>query len=80
MTTAWRFALRDGATALADAHLTAALDDLIPTARDQATIDRMTLLALDECRNRRLLPRNHEAIRQEIEAADRGAARALRAG
>ncbi len=74
MTTAWRFALRDGATALADVHLTAALDDLIPTARDQATIDRMTLLALDECRNKRLLPRNHEAIRQEIEA------RALRAG
>jgi AAA+ superfamily predicted ATPase len=68
VTTAWRFALRDGATALADRHLAAALDDLIPTARDQPTIDRMTLLALDECRNRRLLPRNHEAIRAEIEA------------
>jgi AAA+ superfamily predicted ATPase len=71
MTTAWRFALRAGATALADAHLTAALDDLIPTARDQPTIDRMTILALDECRNKRLLPRNHEAIRQEIEARAR---------
>ena len=47
------------------------LDDLLPTARDQATIDRMTLLALDECRNKRLLPRNHEAIRQEIEARAR---------
>lgn len=68
VTTAWRFALRDGATALADRHLTAALDDLIPTARDQKTIDRMTLMALDECRNKRLLPRNSEAIRQEIEA------------
>jgi SpoVK/Ycf46/Vps4 family AAA+-type ATPase len=68
VTTAWRFALRAGATTLADAHLTAALDDLIPTARDQPTIDRMTLLALDECRNKRLLPRNHEAIRREIEA------------
>jgi AAA+ superfamily predicted ATPase len=68
VTTAWRFALRAGATVLADAHLTAALDDLIPTSRDQPTIDRMTLLALDECRNRRLLPRNHEAIRREIEA------------
>ena len=61
--------LRDGATALADAPQTAALDDLLPTARDQASIDRMTLLALDECRNKRLLPRNHEAIRQR----DRGA-------
>ena len=28
----------------------------------------MTLLALDECRNKRLLPRNHEQIRREIEA------------
>ena len=68
VTTAWRFALRDGATSLADSHLTAALDDLIPGAKDQATIDRMTLLALDETRNKRLLPRNHEAIRAEIAA------------
>jgi len=71
ITTAWRFALRAGATSLAEAHLTAALDDLIPTARDQPTIDRMTILALDECRNKRLLPRNNEAIRQEIEARAR---------
>jgi ATP-dependent 26S proteasome regulatory subunit len=68
ITTAWRFALREKAEALADAHLTAALDDLIPTARDQATVDRMTILALDECRNKRLLPRNADAIRKEIEA------------
>jgi ATP-dependent 26S proteasome regulatory subunit len=68
LTTAWRFALRDGKTALDDASLTAALEDLLPTARDQASIDRMTLLALDECRNRRLLPRNHDAIRKEIAA------------
>jgi ATP-dependent 26S proteasome regulatory subunit len=68
VTTAWRFALRDGQAALTDAALTAALDDLLPTARDQKTIDRMTLLALDECRNKRLLPRNHEAIRKAIEA------------
>jgi ATP-dependent 26S proteasome regulatory subunit len=68
ITTAWRFALREKADALLDAHLTAALDDLIPTARDQGTIDRMTILALDECRNKRLLPRNADAIRQEIEA------------
>ena len=57
VTTAYRFALRDGATgARPTPHLTAALDDLLPTARDQAAIDRMTLLALDECRNKRLLP------------------------
>ncbi len=68
ITTAYRFALRDSATALGDAHLTAALDDLIPKKQDQAAIDRMTLMALDECRNKRLLPKNHEAIRKEIEA------------
>ena len=68
VTTAYRFALRDGAKGITAAHLTAALDDLLPTSRDQAGIDRMTILALDECRNRRLLPRNHEQLRREIEA------------
>jgi len=71
LTTAYRFSLRDGAKALTEAHLTAALDDLLPTARDQAAIDRMTLTALDECRNKRLLPRNADAIRQEIDARTR---------
>ena len=68
VTTAYRFSLRDGAKAVTAAHLDAALDDLLPTARDQAAIDRMTLIALDECRNKRLLPRNADAIRKEIEA------------
>jgi ATP-dependent 26S proteasome regulatory subunit len=68
LTTAYRFCLRDGATTLGESHLTAALDDLIPARQDQAAIDRMTLMALDECRNKRLLPRNHEAIRKEIES------------
>jgi len=68
VTTGWRFALRDSKPALDEASLKAALDDLLPTARDQKTIDRMTLLALDECRNKRLLPANAEAIRKEIEA------------
>jgi len=72
VTTAYRFALRDGDGALSEAALTAALDDLMPAARDQAAIDRMTLLALDECRNKRLLPGNHEAIRREIEARRSG--------
>jgi len=67
VTTAWRFALRDGASALSEPALGKALDDLLPTTRDQKAIDRMTLLALDECRNKRLLPRNHEAIRRQIE-------------
>lgn len=66
VTTAWRFAVREGATALGEKHVAAALDDLLPAARDQRTIDRMTLLALDECRNKRVLPRNHEAIRKAI--------------
>jgi AAA+ superfamily predicted ATPase len=72
VTTAWRFALRDGAPAVGETHLNAALDDLIPTARDQRTVDRMTLIALDECRNKRLLPRNADAIRKEIEARSTG--------
>ena len=71
VTTAYRFAAKGGAPAITDAHLLAALDDLIPHARDQKTIDRMTLLALEECRNKRLLPRNHEQIRKEIEARAR---------
>jgi AAA+ superfamily predicted ATPase len=66
VTTAYRFSVKDGATSLAPAHLQAALDDMLPRALDQASIDKMTLLALDECRNKRLLPRNHEAIRKEI--------------
>jgi SpoVK/Ycf46/Vps4 family AAA+-type ATPase len=68
LTTAYRFALRDGDAAVSEKHLTAALDDLIPAAQDQRAIDRMTLMALDECRNKRLLPRNHEALRKEIQA------------
>jgi AAA+ superfamily predicted ATPase len=68
VTTAYRFSVRDQAGAIGEAHLAAALDDLIPAARDQRAIDRMTLLALDECRNKRLLPSNHEAIRKAIEA------------
>ncbi|PYQ07956.1 MAG: hypothetical protein DMF83_08120 [Acidobacteria bacterium] len=67
VTTAWRFALQGGAPAMTETHLSAAIDDLIPTARDQRTIDRMTLIALDECRNKRLLPPNADAIRKEIE-------------
>jgi AAA+ superfamily predicted ATPase len=66
VTTAWRFAVREGAARLSERHLSAALDDLLPVTRDQRTIDRMTLLALDECRNRRVLPRNHEEIRRAI--------------
>jgi ATP-dependent 26S proteasome regulatory subunit len=72
VTTGWRFALRDGLTALSDAALGGALDDLLPTTRDQKSIDRMTLLALDECRNKRLLPRNHEQIRAAIRAREDG--------
>lgn len=68
VTTAYRFSLKDAAPGLDETHLHKALDDLIPTSRSQETVDQMTLLALDECRNKRLLPRNHEAIRKEIEA------------
>ncbi len=72
VTTAWRFAVRENAMALAERHIAAALDDLLPAARDQKTIDRMTLLALDECRNKRVLPRNHEDIRRAILARFEG--------
>jgi ATP-dependent 26S proteasome regulatory subunit len=77
VTTAYRFSVRDGAPALEERHLTEALDDFLPAARDQETIDRMTLLALDECRNRRLLPAGHERLRAEIEER-RARAAALR--
>jgi len=72
LTSAYRFMLREGAKVMTPAHLTAALDDVLPTARDQASIDRMTLVALEECRNKHLLPPNHEAIRREIEARANG--------
>jgi SpoVK/Ycf46/Vps4 family AAA+-type ATPase len=68
LTTSYRFALRDGESTLGEKHLNAALDDLLPAARDHAAIDKMTLVALDECRNKRLLPPNAEQIRREIEA------------
>jgi AAA+ superfamily predicted ATPase len=68
LTTAYRFAVRDGDAKLTEKHIGAAIDDLLPAARDHAAIDRMTLVALDECRNKRLLPPNHEQIRREIEA------------
>jgi ATPase family protein associated with various cellular activities (AAA) len=73
LTTAYRFALREGDGTLGEKHLNAAIDDLLPAARDHAAIDKMTLVALDECRNKRLLPPNAEQIRREIEA--RGAVR-----
>ena len=65
------FVIAHDAKALGEVHLTAALDDLLPTARDQQAIDRMTLIALDECRNKRLLPRNADAIRREVEGRTR---------
>lgn len=74
LTTAYRFAVRDGDATLTEKHLNAAIDDLLPAARDHAAIDRMTLVALDECRNKRLLPPNHEQIRREIEARMAGRA------
>lgn len=74
LTTAYRFAVRAGAAGVAPEHLQAALDDMLPRLLDQATIDRMTLLALDECGNKRLLPANHQAIRDEIRQREQQAA------
>ena len=50
LTTAWSLRpARAARPAVTDAHLTAALDDFILRSRDQAAIDHMTVLALDEC-------------------------------
>ncbi len=67
VSTAYRFAREAGEDMLTAARLEAAFDDLLPAQRDQRTIDRMTVLALDECRQKRLLPRGHERIRKAAE-------------
>ena len=68
LTTAYRFASLeanyDGSVIVHKQHLDRALEDFIPTSRDQKAIDRMTLIALNECRSKRLLPPGHEEIRQ----------------
>jgi AAA+ superfamily predicted ATPase len=71
LSTALRFALRDGSAEVLPRHLDQAFQDILPASQDQDAIDRMTLLALDECRNRRLLPARADAVRAEI-AARRG--------
>jgi ATPases of the AAA+ class len=70
LTTAYRFASLeanyDGDVIVKKEHLDKALEDFIPTSRDQEAIDRMTLIALNECRSKRLLPPSAEQIRQAI--------------
>ncbi|MCI0605189.1 ATP-binding protein [bacterium] len=70
LTTAYRFASLEanyeGDVLIKKEHLDRALEDFIPTSRDQESIDEMTLVALNECRSRRLLPEGHEQIRQGI--------------
>ena len=70
LTTAYRFASleanHEGDILIKKSHLDRALEDFIPTSRDQEAIDEMTLIALNECRSRRLLPPGHEQIRQGI--------------
>ena len=70
LTTAFRFASLEanyeGDVVLKKEHLDRALEDFIPTSRDQEAIDRMTLLALNECRSKRLLPPAADQIRQMI--------------
>jgi ATP-dependent 26S proteasome regulatory subunit len=70
LTTAYRFASLEanyeGDIIIKKTHLDRALEDFIPTSRDQEAIDEMTLIALNECRSRRLLPAGHEQIREAI--------------
>jgi SpoVK/Ycf46/Vps4 family AAA+-type ATPase len=70
LTTAYRFASLetnyDGSVIVKKQHLDRAMEDFIPTSRDQKAIDRMTLIALNECRSKRLLPPGHEDIRLQI--------------
>lgn len=70
ITTAFRFASLEAKyeadVILRKDHMDRAMEDFIPTSRDQEAIDRMTLIALDECRSKRLLPPGHEQIREAI--------------
>lgn len=70
LTTAYRFASLeanyDGDVIVKKEHMDRALEDFIPTSRDQEAIDRMTLIALNECRSKRLLPPTADQIRQAI--------------
>lgn len=72
LTTAYRFASLEanyeGDVLVKKEHLDKALEDFLPTSRDQNAIDRMTLIALDECRSKRLLPPNHEELRKQVTA------------
>jgi ATP-dependent 26S proteasome regulatory subunit len=72
LTTGYRFASLEanyeGDVLVKKEHLDKALEDFIPTSRDQQSIDRMTLIALNECRSKRLLPPNHEELRRQIMA------------
>lgn len=71
LTTAYRFASLEanyeGDVVVRTAHLDRALEDFIPTSRDQSAIDRMTLIALNECRSKRLLPPGYEELRAAIQ-------------
>lgn len=71
LTTAYRFASLEanyeGDVVVRGAHLDRALEDYIPTSRDQSAIDRMTLIALNEARSKRLLPPNADEIRATIQ-------------
>lgn len=71
LTTAYRFASLEanyeGDVVVRTAHLDRALEDFIPTSRDQAAIDRMTLIAINECRSKRLLPPGYEDLRSAIQ-------------
>ena len=70
LTTAYRFASLEanyeGDILIKKEHIDRALEDFIPTSRDQEAIDEMTLIALNECRSKRLLPPGHEQIRESI--------------
>ena len=71
LTTAYRFASLEanyeGDVVVRSMHLDRALEDYIPTSRDQSAIDRMTLIALNEARSKRLLPPNADEIRATIQ-------------
>lgn len=71
LTTAYRFASLEANyeedVIVKSTHLDRALEDFIPTSRDQESIDRMTLTALNEARSKRLLPPNADEIRATIQ-------------
>ncbi len=64
---AYKFAAVQGKAKVDEAVLQEAIEDFVPSA-NRAEIDRMTLMAIQECSSRKLLPQNVKEIIAQIKA------------